>query len=249
MNRTIVPQPPKEERKSGKKEQMRKLFDSIAPSYDRLNHLFSLHIDRLWRRRAVRMVSAHAPRRILDLATGTGDLAIGLARRLPEATIVGVDLSEQMLEIGRRKVERASLAKQVTLVVGDAEQLTFGEGELDVVTVGFGVRNFACLDHVLTEMFRVLRPGGVLVILELTTPPNRLIRWFYEFYSFRFMPLVGGWISHQKAAYRYLPASVRAFDTPEQLLERMRKAGFESVEVRSQTGGIAHLFSAIKPQK
>lgn len=228
----------------GKKEQMRTMFNRIAPSYDRLNHLLSFQIDRLWRRRATRLVAANHPRTILDLATGTGDLAIDLARHIPSATICGLDLSEEMLAVARQKIRRAGLEQRVTVAEGDAEQLTAATAGFDAVTVGFGVRNFAHLEQCLAEMYRVLREGGEVMILELSTPKNRLIRSLYEFYSFRFMPWIGGLISGERQAYRYLPASVHAFHRPERVVELLQQAGFKECSARSQTFGIAHIYTA-----
>ncbi len=230
----------------GKKEQMRSMFNRIAPSYDALNHLFSFQIDRWWRNRASHFVAKKQPHRILDLATGTGDMAIALAQRLPQSEILGLDLSEEMLEVAQRKVKVRGLEQRITLRTGDAEQLTLPDNHFDTVTVGFGIRNFAHLEHCFEQMHRVLRPNGSLVIVELTTPRNRLIRTIYEFYSFRFMPLIGGLISREKKAYRYLPASVHAFHAPERVVEMMQHAGFRDCRAHRFTFGIAHLFTATR---
>lgn len=220
------------------------MFNRIAPNYDFLNHLLSFQIDRLWRRRASRLVATAQPRAILDIATGTGDLAIDLARHIPSVMICGVDLSEEMLEVARGKVERAGLIDRITLVEGDAESLGGAAERFDAVTVGFGVRNFAHLEQCLAEMYRVLRDDGMVMILELSTPRNRLIRSIYTFYSFRFMPWIGGLLSGQRAAYRYLPASVHAFHAPQRVIELLQQAGFKSCEAHSQTFGIAHIYTA-----
>lgn len=229
---------------SGKKARMRSMFDRIAPSYDRLNHLLSFGIDRLWRRRATRRVAAAAPAAILDLAAGTGDWSLLLARRFPDARITGVDLSPEMLAAARRKAERRGLADRIRFEEGDAERLTAADGAFDLVTVGFGVRNFARLEQCLREMHRVLRAGGTLAVLELSTPRNPLWRTLYEFYGFRLLPLVGGAISGDRGAYRYLPASIRAFHRPERFAELLRDAGFRTVERESLSGGIATLYVA-----
>lgn len=220
------------------------MFNRIAPNYDFLNHLLSFQIDRLWRRRASRLVATAQPRAILDIATGTGDLAIDLARHIPSVMICGVDLSEEMLEVARGKVERAGLIDRITLVEGDAESLGGAAERFDAVTVGFGVRNFAHLEQCLAEMYRVLRDDGMVMILELSTPRNRLIRSIYTFYSFRFMPWIGGLLSGQRTAYRYLPASVHAFHAPQRVIELLQQAGFKSCEAHSQTFGIAHIYTA-----
>ena len=232
------------EPQKGKKTQMRAMFDCIAPSYDRLNHLLSMQIDRLWRRKASRMVAEGAPHRILDLATGTGDLAIELASRLPEVEVLGLDLSPEMLAVARKKIQKAGLEERVQVKEGDAEALPVSDGAFDCVTVGFGVRNFAHLELCLQEMHRVLRDGGEVMILELSTPNSRLIRALYTFYSFRLMPFIGGLISGQRQAYRYLPASVHAFHAPERVVELLQAAGFQACRAESLTFGIAHIYTA-----
>lgn len=228
----------------GKKEQMRMMFNRIAPSYDRLNHLLSFGIDRLWRRRATRRVAAGSPQAILDLATGTGDWALLLARQLPEAEIVGLDLSSEMLEAARRKAARRRIGDRLTFAEGDAEQLPLAEASVDLVTVGFGVRNFARLEQCLAEMHRVLRPEGEVAVLELSIPKNPLWRALYGFYSDRLLPFAGGLLSGDRKAYRYLPASVRAFHAPERFVELMQAAGFRDCRIESLSGGIACLYTA-----
>ena len=228
----------------GKKAQMRSMFDRIAPSYDSLNHLLSMQIDRLWRRKACRRVAEGAPRRILDLATGTGDLAIALARCLPEAEILGLDLSPEMLAVARKKITAAGLQECICVEEGDAEALPVADGAFDRVTVGFGVRNFARLELSLQEMHRVLSAGGEVMILELSIPKSRLIRALYTFYSFRLIPFIGGLISGERQAYRYLPASVHAFYAPERVVEMMQEAGFTACCAESLTFGIAHIYTA-----
>lgn len=229
---------------SGKKEQMRTMFGRIAPSYDRLNHLLSFGIDRLWRRRATRRISLAAPAAILDLAAGTGDWSLALARRFPAAAVTGLDLSPEMLAVARRKAERRGLGERIRFQEGDAEHLPFADGSLDLVTVGFGVRNFTRLEACLAEMHRVLREGGEAVVLELSTPKNPLWRLLYEAYSFRLIPFVGGLLSGERRAYRYLPASVRAFQRPDRFAELLRAAGFRDVRLEPLTDGIAHLYTA-----
>lgn len=230
----------------GKKEQMRQMFNRIAPNYDRLNHIMSMNIDRGWRKRGVALVREAHPKAILDLATGTADLAIYMAQQMPEARVVGLDLSTEMLEVGRRKVAEAALAKQIELKEGDAEALPFSDETFDVVTVAFGVRNFANLPLSLREMHRVLRGGGRVMILELSTPQNPLVKACYECYAFRFLPWIGGIISKDKPAYHYLPASIRAFHRPDQVVEMMREAGFSAVAKERKCFGIAHIYTAVK---
>lgn len=225
-----------------KKEQVREMFDNIAPRYDLLNHTLSMSIDRLWRRRVVRIVRRSRPRRILDVATGTGDLAIEMARRIPGARVLGVDLSEGMLAVAREKVAARALDERVTLDVGDAERLALGDGAVDVATVAFGVRNFSDLDAGLRELHRTIKPGGEVVILEFSRPRCTLFRMVYEFYTYRILPRIGGLLSRDKRAYEYLPASVGEFPAPAEFLEMMRRAGFGECRARSQSLGIAQIY-------
>lgn len=227
-----------------KKEQVRTMFDGIAARYDLLNHVLSMDVDRLWRRRAVRQVAAVAPRRILDVATGTGDLAIALARALPNARITGVDLSEGMLAAARGKVAARGLDGRIELVQGDAERLAWADGTFDAVTVAFGVRNFGDLEAGLRELARVLRPGGRLVVLEFSRPRNPLFRALYEGYSRHVLPRIGGLVSRDRRAYEYLPASVGAFPPPAEFLAMLREAGLRDGVARSQSFGIAQIYTA-----
>ncbi|MBQ8580785.1 MAG: bifunctional demethylmenaquinone methyltransferase/2-methoxy-6-polyprenyl-1,4-benzoquinol methylase UbiE [Alistipes sp.] len=230
----------------GKKEQMRQMFNRIAPSYDKLNHILTLNIDRGWRKRGVKLVQEGDPKRILDLATGTADLAIYMAQRMVESSVVGVDLSSEMLEVGRQKVTTARLSERICLVEGDAEALAFDDGSFDAVTVAFGIRNFARLALCFKEMYRVLGEGGRVMILELSTPQHRLVRWCYELYAFRFIPFLGGLIARDRAAYRYLPNSIRAFHAPQRVVEMMQEAGFTQVKKERKCFGIAHIYTAQK---
>ena len=225
-----------------KKEEVRETFDRIAPTYDMLNHTLSLNIDRLWRRRVVRLVRRFAPRRILDVATGTGDLAIAMARRIRGTQVLGVDLSEGMLDIARRKVAEAGLDGRVVLDTGDAERLFVSDSAVDVATVAFGVRNFGDLDAGLRDIARTLREGGRIVILEFSTPRNPLARAFYGFWNRRVLPRVGGMVSRDRKAYEYLPESIGEFPAPERFLEMMSRAGFRNCKARSQSFGIAHIY-------
>lgn len=225
-----------------KKEEVREMFDRIAPTYDMLNHTLSLNIDRLWRRRVVRLVRRFAPRRILDVATGTGDLAIAMARRIRGTQVLGVDLSEGMLDIARRKVAEAGLDGRVVLDTGDAERLSVSDSAVDVATVAFGVRNFGDLDAGLRDIARTLREGGRIVILEFSTPRNPLARTFYGFWNRRVLPRVGGMVSRDRKAYEYLPESIGEFPAPERFLEMMSRAGFRNCKARSQSFGIAHIY-------
>lgn len=227
-----------------KKEEVREMFDRIAPTYDLLNHTLSFNIDRLWRRRVVRIVRRLEPHRILDVATGTGDLAIALARRIRGTRVLGVDLSERMLDIARRKVSEAGLDGRIVLDTGDAEHLDLTDGAVDVATVAFGVRNFGDLGAGLRELARVVRPGGRAVILEFSTPSNPLARAFYGIWNRRVLPGVGGMVSHDRAAYRYLPDSIGAFPSPDRFLAMLSEAGFRNGRARSLSFGIAHIYTA-----
>ena len=226
-----------------KKEEVREMFDNIAPKYDLLNHTLSMTIDRLWRRHVVKIVRRARPRRILDVATGTGDLAIAMARRIEGVQLLGVDLSERMLEVARRKVEARGLDGRIVLDRGDAEHLDVATASIDVATVAFGVRNFGDLDAGLRELARVLRPGGKVVILEFSRPSNRLFRAVYEFYTYRILPRIGGMVSHDRKAYEYLPASVGEFPLPAEFLRRLEAAGFHDCKARSQSCGIAQIYT------
>ena len=208
-----------------KKEEVREMFDNIAPKYDLLNHTLSMNIDRIWRRRVVRIVCRSRPHRILDVATGTGDLAIEMARRIRDVHVLGVDLSEKMLD------------------VGDAEHLRVSDASVDVVTVAFGVRNFGDLEAGLREMARTIKPGGKVVILEFSRPRNRLFRVLYEFYTYKILPRIGGMVSKDKRAYEYLPASVGEFPAPAEFMSMMERAGFRGCRARSQSFGIAQIYT------
>ena len=222
------------------------MFDNIAPTYDRLNHILSFSIDKIWRRRVVRKVRKMKPQRIMDLATGTGDLAIKLAKRIPQARVMGVDLSENMLAVAAEKVRRQGLDDRIALYQGDAEQLDVADNLLDVVTVAFGVRNFGDLEQGLREIHRALCSGGHIVVLEFSTPRNWLVRKLYEFYSNHIMKPVGGIISKDQKAYDYLPDSIVEFPAPDKFIELLQSVGFEECRRRSQSCGIAQIYIARK---
>ena len=225
-----------------KKEEVREMFDNIAPKYDLLNHTLSMSIDRVWRRRVVGEVRRAKPGRILDVATGTGDLAIAMARRLRDVQVLGVDLSEQMLAVARRKIEARGLDGRIVLDRGDAERLAVADASVDVATVAFGVRNFGDLGAGLRELARTIKPGGKVVILEFSRPRNRVFRALYEFYSYKILPRIGGLVSRDKRAYEYLPASVGEFPAPEEFMAMMARAGFRNCRARSQSFGIAQIY-------
>lgn len=233
---------------AGKKEQVREMFDSIARRYDLLNHLLSLGIDRRWRRRLVGMVRRQEPTEVLDVATGTGDLAIAVARALPAARIIGVDLSPGMLAIGREKVAARFPEREFPMLEGDAERLPFPDGSFGAVTCGFGVRNFESLAKGLGEMHRVLRSdGGRIYILEFSMPPkNNILGKLYRFYFRRVLPGIGRMVSHDARAYTYLPESVGGFPYGERFCALLKETGFDDPAMTVLMGGIATIYTATK---
>lgn len=224
------------------KKEIEAMFDRIAPTYDRLNHTLSWHVDRLWRHNVVRRVGRMQPRRILDLATGTGDLAIAMARRMRGVEVLGIDLSEKMLAVAACKVHEHRLAGRITLERGDAGHLALEDGTVDVVTVAFGVRNFEDIAGGLREIRRVLRNGGHIVVLELSTPRMPVFGALYRFYSHRILPAIGRLVSRDHKAYAYLPASVDGFPSPDRFVEMMRGAGFTNCQAHAQSFGIAQIY-------
>lgn len=228
----------------GKKEQIEEMFDSIAPRYDLLNRVLSMGIDQGWRRKAVSLIEPYHPKEILDMATGTADLAL-LATRLDPTRVVGVDLSEEMLLVGRRKVERRGLADVIRLEKGDAENLRFEDASFDAALVAFGVRNFGNLKAGLADMKRVLRPGAPLVVLEFSHPRTFPVKQAYEFYSKHVLPRIGGALSKDSGAYEYLPESVAAFPDGADFIAILGEVGYSEAEAHPLTFGIASLYRAI----
>lgn len=278
------------------KSKVKNMFDSIAGDYDSLNHILSLDVDKIWRKKALKqIVDAPAPVQVLDLACGTGDFSIAIAKALsgplslskrldseeaafrqaqrpthavtepvkvtgasvvgePSRTtssatgshVTGVDLSEGMLAVMREKVGKAGLADMISIEEGDGEALRFPDNTFDRVTIAFGIRNFENREKGLREMLRVLKPGGRLVILELSRPENKIIRWFYDLYFLHILPKIGGKVSGDKAAYAYLPTSVAAFPGKMAFLATMRKAGFRAVTHKAFTLGICRMYTGEK---
>lgn len=229
-----------------KKEGIRKLFDNIAQDYDKLNHILSLNIDKGWRRKAVKeILDTTLPVSVLDVACGTGDFTIEIARKAPAGSkITGIDLSEGMMKIGREKIKAAGV--EAVMVQGDCESLPYDDFSFHRISVGFGVRNFENLEIGLKEMHRVLTTAGKLVILELSVPSNTVIRWCYKLYFLKILPTIGGWISGDRGAYEYLPASVLHFPAPDKFVRMLLEAGFSKVEHRSLTLGICRMYIAHK---
>ena len=230
---------------SGKKDQIEAMFDNIAPRYDFLNHFLSMGVDRGWRKKAIRQLKSSRPKHILDIATGTGGLAIESAKLKP-TRIVGIDLSEKMLDIGKEKVRLKKLDQLISLQKGDSENLDFADGTFDAATAAFGVRNFENLEKGLKEIYRVLRPGGKIVILEFSKPNNRITQGIYYFYFFRILPALGRMVSKDSSAYTYLPESVDVFPSGEEFLSLLENAGFGSLTCRELSMGIASIYSGIK---
>lgn len=228
------------------KESIRSMFDAIAPRYDLLNHLLSLGIDRGWRRKVVKRVREHSPKKILDIAAGTADLSIALSRANKETDIIGGDLSPEMLAVGRVKVKKAGLEQKITLSECDATAMPFLDGEFDAVTCGFGVRNFEDLEMGLSEMRRVLRRGGKLYILEFSKPDKGILSFFYLFYFKNILPLIGRMVSKDDRAYRYLPDSVLTFPCGKDFLKILEKVGFERCRAKKVSFGIATIYEGEK---
>jgi demethylmenaquinone methyltransferase / 2-methoxy-6-polyprenyl-1,4-benzoquinol methylase len=225
-----------------KKEQVAEMFDHIAPKYDFLNQVLSFGIHKSWRRRTIKKLRALKPRVMMDVATGTGDLAIEAVKQLSPDKIIGVDISEGMMKFGREKVKQLKLDHIISFESGDSENLPFADNRFDAVTVGFGVRNFAHLQKGIDGMFRVLKPGGMLVVLEFSKPHKFPMKQGYAFYSRFILPLIGRMFSRDKRAYSYLPESIAAFPEGRKFLEVMKKAGFSDVSWQPLTFGIASIY-------
>ncbi len=229
-----------------KTEQVRQMFDSIAPAYDFMNRAMTMGIDIWWRKLAVKRLKRLHPTRLLDVATGTGDFAIQLHRSLQPQHITGIDLSQGMLDEAKRKVKEKGLEKDISFEQGDCMALPMQDEAFDAVTVAFGVRNFEHLLQGYREMARVLKPGGMLCVLELSTPTNPIIRWFYDLYTLHIIPAIGTIKSGDKSAYRYLPQSIAAVPQGDDMLQLMREAGLRNATFKRLTLGVCTIYSAIK---
>ena len=237
---------PDKNSETSKKRQVEEMFNDISPKYDLLNHLLSANIDKLWRNRVVRMLGQKQPKTILDIATGTADFALA-ASSINNSIITGIDISEGMLEVGREKINKKGLNNRIKLLKADSENLPFEQDSFDAAIVGFGVRNFETLKKGLSEIFRVLKPGGEFYVLEFSKPSKTPVKQFYSFYFTRILPLVGGMISKNKNAYTYLPESVNEFPDGVNFLAILAETGFTGTQYFEQTFGIATIYKACKP--
>ena len=229
-----------------KSEMVRGMFNDIAPTYDRLNHILSLDIDRLWRRRVVRTLRRKGVKHILDMATGTGDLAIDIARKIPQTTIFAADFSSEMLAVAKQKIAALNLEERISLTECNAENIPFEDEFVDAATVAFGVRNFEHQREALTEIGRTIRKGGTLIVLEFSNPSCAFVRWCYRLYSHHILPAIGRLVSKHATAYTYLPESIDQFASPKAFSALLKDVGFSSIECKSQSMGIAHIYVAHK---
>ena len=229
-----------------KTTQVEAMFDNIAPTYDTLNHRLSWDIDRGWRKKAIMTLAPYHPQTILDIATGTGDFAILSAQMLKPAKLIGTDISEGMMKIGREKVERMGLDSIISFAKEDCLNLSYEDNSFDAVTAAFGIRNFADLDKGLKEMCRVLKLGGHLSIVELTTPVSFPMKQLFHIYSHSVLPIYGRLISKDTSAYSYLTKTIEAFPQGERMIDILRQAGFANASFRRLTFGICTLYTATK---
>jgi len=236
---------PYKEENASKKEQVAKMFDNISPQYDFLNHFLSMGIDKAWRKKAINFLKPLHPQLILDVATGTGDFALQ-ALSIKPTKITGIDISEGMLEVGRKKIEKLGLGNEIELLKADSENIPFAEDAFHAVTVAFGVRNFENLERGLGEIYRVLKPGGMVVILEFSRPRRFPFRQVYNFYFKIVLPRIGRIVSRDKAAYTYLPESVEAFPDGEDFVRILKNIGFKDTACKSLTLGISSIYTGRK---
>lgn len=229
--------------------QVRRMFNNIAPYYDKICHILSFNIDRLWRKRLVKLVAERKPVNIVDIATGTGDVAISMARNIPTAQIVGIDLSEEMLKVAQQKIERLSINSNIKLLCENAENLSLASNSFDVVTISFGIRNFKNIDKGLSECYRILREGGSLFVMEFLTPKHKVFNVLYRFYSKSILPVIGRIISKDGKAYTYLPESIVEFYQAEEFTKLLQNSGFDSCTAISLSNGIAHIYIGVKSKK
>lgn len=238
---------PYKQSKQSKKGQVEEMFDNISPKYDRLNHILSVNIDKIWRRKTIQKLKLYSPKSILDIATGTGDFAIA-ASKLSDTKITGIDISEGMLNVARQKIAKKNLEKQIEFRKADSENLPFDDVIFDAAIVGFGVRNFENLNKGLSEILRVMKPGGVLFVLEFSKPISTPFKQIYMFYFMRILPFIGRMISKDSSAYSYLPESVNEFPDGERFLTILADVGFVNNECFRQSFGIASIYEAHKTE-
>lgn len=231
---------------SKKAEQVECMFDNIAHTYDRLNHTLSLGIDRSWRKKAIAWLKPFQPKHIMDVATGTGDFAILACRKLNPDTLIGTDISEGMMNVGKKKVEKEGLSDKISFAKEDSSSFSFDDESFDAITVAFGIRNFENLDRCLSEMYRVLKDGGHLVILELTTPDKFPMKQLFAIYAKVVIPVIGKLLSKDNSAYKYLPQTIKAFPQGEVMQGVISHAGFREVSFKRLTFGICTLYTATK---
>ena len=236
---------PYKEAEGSKKEQVAQMFDSISQRYDFLNHMLSMNIDKGWRKKVVKIAKAESPKQILDVATGTGDLAIALTKANPES-IMGIDISNGMLEVGRKKIKEKGLNEIITLQQADSEDLPFADNTFDVVSVAFGVRNFENLEKGMSEIRRVLKPGGKALVLEFSQPTGFPFKQVYKFYFKNILPTLGKAISKDASAYTYLPESVNAFPYGQKFVDVLESVGFKQNKFQPVTFGVATIYEAVK---
>ncbi|WP_187263246.1 bifunctional demethylmenaquinone methyltransferase/2-methoxy-6-polyprenyl-1,4-benzoquinol methylase UbiE [Pontibacter beigongshangensis] len=236
---------PYKDQNENKKSQVAQMFNNIAGNYDFLNHFLSAGIDIIWRKKAVKLLAPEKPKLMLDIATGTGDFAIEALSLQPD-NIIGVDISEGMMAVGREKIKRKGLEHKIELLYGDSENLPFEDNTFDAITVAFGVRNFENLAKGLSEMHRVLKPGGTAVVLEFSKPRAFPMKQLYHFYFKNILPVVGKFVSKDRAAYTYLPESVQAFPDGQEFLNIYQQVGFKSTKWHSLTFGISSIYTGKK---
>ncbi|MEO8234197.1 MAG: bifunctional demethylmenaquinone methyltransferase/2-methoxy-6-polyprenyl-1,4-benzoquinol methylase UbiE [Flavobacterium sp.] len=229
----------------GKKEQVAKMFDTISSKYDNLNRVISFGVDVKWRKKILKMIATKNPNNILDIATGTGDLAILLSNTNAEK-IIGLDISVGMLEVGKQKIADRNLSNKIEMILGDSEKMPFDDNAFDAITVAFGIRNFENLEKGLTEILRVLKPNGIFVILETSVPDKFPFKQGYRFYTKNILPIIGKMFSKDKVAYQYLSDSASIFPYGEKLNNILQKTGFIDVVHLPQTFGVATIYSASK---
>lgn len=230
-----------------KVSQVQRMFNRIAPTYDKLNHIVSLGLDPSWRKKAIALLAPYQPQEVLDVATGTGDLAIDILQQIPSVrSILGVDISEEMMRYGEDKVRSLGLETKISFKREDCTALTLGSESFDAVTIGFGIRNFEDIPAAARELHRVLRPGKPVVILELTEPRNKLMHFFYRLYANHVIPFLGQYISEDRDAYTYLPRSIEEAPQREEMVQIFLNAGFREAYYRNIAPGTCAIYVAIK---